>query len=84
VNIGRPAVVQLPGHTNQPGLANTTDDASAYPGEKPMSLTMREKQPERCGSVAVRLAEPDDYPAIRAVILAAYGDDESAIGPGYA
>ena len=29
MNIGRLAVVQLPGHTNEPGLANSTDDASA-------------------------------------------------------
>jgi GNAT superfamily N-acetyltransferase len=46
-----------------------------------MSLTMREDQPEQCGSVVVRLAEPEDFPAIRAVILAAYGEYEMAIGP---
>ena len=46
-----------------------------------MSLTMREEQPARCGCVVVRLAEPADYPAIRAVILAAYGEYETAIGP---
>ena len=46
-----------------------------------MSLTMLEEQPAPRGCVRVRLAEADDFPAIRAVILAAYGEYESAIGP---
>ena len=46
-----------------------------------MSLTMRDEQPAHCGSVVVRLAGPDDYPDIHAVILAAYGEYETAIGP---
>ncbi|HET6938167.1 MAG TPA: GNAT family N-acetyltransferase [Nocardioides sp.] len=45
-----------------------------------MSLRLREEQPA-CGTVLTRLAEPEDYPAIRAVILAAYGEYETAIGP---
>ncbi|MET0839028.1 MAG: hypothetical protein ABWY19_09630, partial [Marmoricola sp.] len=46
-----------------------------------MSLTMREEQPAPCGPVVVRLAERGDFPAIREVILAAYGEYETAIGP---
>ena len=46
-----------------------------------MSLTMHEEQPAPCGCVRVRLAEADDFPAIRAVILAAYEEYETAIGP---
>jgi GNAT superfamily N-acetyltransferase len=46
-----------------------------------MSLTMPEEQPAPCGSVVVRLAVRDDFPAIREVILAAYGEYETAIGP---
>src|SRR3954451_1172954 len=46
-----------------------------------MSLTMHVEQPAPCGCVRVRLAEADDLPAIRELILAAYEEYETAIGP---
>ena len=82
MNIGRPAVVQLPGHTNQPGLANSDRRRLGQPqGRNPCHSRCVRSNPRACGSVVVRLAEPADYPAIRAVILAAYGEYETAIGP---